>query len=66
MVRRGLISRKEAIKKVEDYEGKFPTSYLDKPLEEILKKIDMTLDEFKLTLINLQIKKYSNAIKQMN
>ena len=49
MVRRGLISRKEAIKKVEDYEGKFPTSYLDKPLEEILKKIDMTLDEFKLT-----------------
>jgi len=49
MVRRGLMSREDAIEKVKLHEGKFPTSYLGKPLEDILKKIDMTLTEFKLT-----------------
>ena len=49
MIRRDLISREEALDYVKKNEGKFPLSYLDKPLEEILKKIDMSLDEFKKT-----------------
>jgi len=49
MIRRDLISREEALDYVKKNEGKFPSSYLDKPLEEILKKIDMSLDEFKKT-----------------
>ncbi len=46
LIRRNLISREKAIKIVKDYEGKFPKSYLGKPLEEILKNIDMSLKEF--------------------
>ena len=30
-------------------EGKFPKSYLGKPLEKILQKIDMSLEEFMAT-----------------
>tara|TARA_B110000858_G_scaffold196259_1_gene254639 strand:- start:1511 stop:2701 length:1191 start_codon:yes stop_codon:yes gene_type:complete len=47
MIRRDLISRVEALDLVKKHEGKFPLSYLDKSLEEILKKIDMPLAEFK-------------------
>ena len=46
MVRRGKISRKDALKYVIENEGKFPTTYLDKPLEQILEEIDMKIDEF--------------------
>ena len=60
MVRRGLMSREDAIEK-ELHEGKFPTSYLGKPLEDILKKIDMTLTEFKLTC-----DKFTNKIFKCN
>jgi len=45
-VRRGLISRKDAIEKVKNHEGKFPTSYLNKSLDQILKKINVSLEEF--------------------
>ena len=45
-VRRNLISRDEAINKVKNLEGKFPISYLGKPLSEILKRIDLSLEDF--------------------
>lgn len=46
LIRRNKISRSEALKKVKEIEGKFPWSYLDKKLKDILKSIDMTQDEF--------------------
>lgn len=45
-IRRGRLSRKDAIKLVRMHDGKFPWVYLGCPIEEILKDIDMTLDEF--------------------
>ncbi len=45
-LRRGRFSREEAIKLVKIHDGKFPWVYLGCPLKEILKDIDMTLDEF--------------------
>jgi N-acetyl sugar amidotransferase len=45
-VRRGRITRHEAIQLVRLHDGKFPWVYLGCPLEEILKEIDMSLDEF--------------------
>ncbi len=45
-IRRGRLSRQEAIKLVEIHDGKFPWVYLGCPLEAILKDIDMTLEEF--------------------
>ncbi len=45
-IRRGRINRKEAFLFAEKYAGKFPDKYLGVPLSEILKDIDMTLDEF--------------------
>ncbi len=46
LLRRKLISRKEAIELVNKYEGKFPSSYLGKPLKEILGKINLSLEDF--------------------
>jgi len=46
LVRRGLIPRNEAIKIAEEKEGNFPRSYLGKTLEDILKKIGLTVDDF--------------------
>jgi N-acetyl sugar amidotransferase len=45
-VRRGRVTRQEAIQLVRLHDGKFPWIYLGCPLEEILKEIDMGLDEF--------------------
>ena len=45
-IRRGRLSRQDAVKLVEIHDGKFPWEYLGCPLEEILKDIDMTLEEF--------------------
>jgi len=45
-IRRGRLSRQDAVKLVEIHDGKFPWEYLGCPLEEILKNIDMTLEEF--------------------
>ena len=45
-IRRGRISRDEAVELVKIHDGKFPWEYLGCPLEEILKDIDMALDEF--------------------
>jgi hypothetical protein len=45
-IRRGRLSREEAIRLVKEHDGKFPWSYLGCSIEEMLKDIDMTLDEF--------------------
>lgn len=45
-IRRGQITREQAIKIAEMHDGKYPVEYLGKPLEEILKKIGMTKFEF--------------------
>lgn len=45
-IRRGRLSREDAIKSVKMHDGKFPWVYLGCPIEEVLKDIDMTLDEF--------------------
>ncbi|WP_281883034.1 N-acetyl sugar amidotransferase [Paenibacillus sp. YYML68] len=45
-VRRGRITRDDAIELVRKHDGKFPWTYLGKPLEEILAPLDMTVDEF--------------------
>jgi hypothetical protein len=45
-IRRGRISRQDGVELVKRHDGKFPWTYLDKPLQEILNPIDMTVDEF--------------------
>ena len=45
-IRHGRISREDALKMVKAHDGKFPWVYLGCPIEDILKDIDMTLDEF--------------------
>ncbi len=45
-IRRGKITKKDALEFIRMNEGKFPIKYLDKPLEEILGEIGMSLDEF--------------------
>lgn len=45
-VRRGRITRQDALEIVKRNDGKFPWTYLDKPLEEILEPLEMSVDEF--------------------
>lgn len=45
-LRRGRITRQDAIEIVNKHDGKFPWTYLEKPIEEILKPLEITLDEF--------------------
>lgn len=45
-IRRGRITRQDGLQLVMRHDGKFPWTYLDKPIEEILRPIDMTTDEF--------------------
>src|SRR5690606_22633901 len=45
-VRRGRISRIDALEIVRKRDGKFPWTYLGKPLAEILEPLDLTVDEF--------------------
>lgn len=45
-IRRGRLSREDALQLVKKHDGKFPWLYLGTPIEEILKEIDVTLDEF--------------------
>ncbi|MBM4293808.1 MAG: N-acetyl sugar amidotransferase [Deltaproteobacteria bacterium] len=45
-IRRGRISRADGLKMVQTHDGKFPWNYLGHPLQEVLDKIDMTLEEF--------------------
>jgi len=45
-IRRGRISRETAIDLVRRHDGTFPSTCLKKPLSEILKPLDLTVDEF--------------------
>lgn len=45
-VRRGRLSRAEALELVRRHDGRFPWSYLGASLEQILGPIDMTVEEF--------------------
>jgi len=45
-LRRGRLSRSDAIRVVRKHDGKFPWSYLGKSLHDILVHINMTVDEF--------------------
>ncbi len=45
-IRRGRMSRQEAIKINQDKSGRFPETYLGYPLSEVLKEIDMTRENF--------------------
>lgn len=45
-VRRGRITRQDALEIVKARDGKFPWTYLDKPLKNILEPLDMSVEEF--------------------
>jgi N-acetyl sugar amidotransferase len=45
-IRRGRLPREDALRLVKRHDGKFPWVYLGTPLDEILRSIDMTLDDF--------------------
>mgnify|MGYP006285970507 FL=1 len=45
-IRRGRISRKEGLDIVRRLDGKFPWTYLGKPLGEILAPLSVSVDEF--------------------
>ncbi len=45
-LRRGRLSRRDAVEIVRRLDGKFPWTCLGKPIGEILKPIDMTVDQF--------------------
>ena len=45
-IRRGRLSRTRSIELMRRHDGKFPLTYLDIPIEESLREIDMNLDTF--------------------
>ena len=45
-IRRGRMSRQEGKEHILQFDGWFPRTYLGKPLEDILGRIDVTTDEF--------------------
>lgn len=45
-IRRGRLTREQGMNIVKNCDGKFPWTYLDKPLEEILEPLDITVNEF--------------------
>lgn len=45
-LRRGRLSRQDALDLVKLHDGKFPSSYLGKSLADILRPLEMTVDEF--------------------
>jgi N-acetyl sugar amidotransferase len=45
-IRRGRLSRTDALSIVRQRDGKFPWSYLGKPLSDILAPLEMSVDEF--------------------
>ena len=45
-LRRGRITREDALDMVRRHDGKFPWTYLGKPLEQILGPLDLSVDDF--------------------
>ena len=46
MIRRGRLTRERGLDIVKKLDGKFPWTYLGKPIEEILCRVGITMDEF--------------------
>lgn len=45
-IRRGRLTRRDGVEAVKRLDGKFPWEYLGKSLEDILRPLDMTVEEF--------------------
>ena len=45
-IRRGRVTRQDGLEAVKRLDGKFPWEYLGKSLEDVLRPMDMTVDEF--------------------
>lgn len=45
-IRRGRLTRQDGLDAVKRLDGRFPWTYLDKPLEQILHPLDMSVEEF--------------------
>jgi len=45
-VRRGRLTRADAVKLVKMHDGKFPWTYLGVPIQDVLASMDMTIEEF--------------------
>jgi hypothetical protein len=45
-IRRGRITREDGMAIVREHDGKFPRTYLGKPLEEILDPLELSVDDF--------------------
>lgn len=45
-LRRGRITRQDALEMVRKHDGKFPWTYLGKPLEQILEPLEMSVQDF--------------------
>jgi len=45
-IRRGRLTRQDGLEAVKRLDGKFPWEYLGKSLEDILRPLDITVDEF--------------------
>lgn len=63
-VRRGRLTREDAMRIVKQHDGKFPWTYLDKPLAEIIKPLNMTVEEFIRICDQFTNKRYSREIKR--
>ena len=46
-IRRGRLTRQDGLEAVKRLDGRFPWAYIGKSLEEILRPLDITVDEFK-------------------
>lgn len=45
-IRRGRITRQDGMELIKKHDGKFPWTYLGKPIADILQPLDITVDEF--------------------
>src|SRR5882724_7971728 len=45
-IRRGRLTRRDGLELVKRHDGKFPSTYLGKPVADILAPLDMTVDDF--------------------
>jgi N-acetyl sugar amidotransferase len=45
-IRRGIITRDQGLELVKRYDGNYPWTCLGKPLDQILRRIDVTIEEF--------------------
>jgi N-acetyl sugar amidotransferase len=68
-IRRGRLTRRDGLEAVRRLDGRFPWEYLGKSLEEILRPLEMTIDEFirvcdKFTNKKIFIRDSSGAFKK--